>query len=117
MALHDWSKPLITADGRKEWLESVRVRLLDPYTIVASVVMRTKSGRTHLPCIADRGSMFECGQNTAANPVRGGAERIDGPTLITCKRCTLLALMTLGRRGLLKWSACARRPRSSRRKS
>lgn len=104
MSLNDWSGP----HGD---LHSPRVRLLDPYTLVANEVLRTVSGKTHIPCVIGRRGleMFECGKNSAMRRVRGPVERIRGPTLVTCLKCTLIALQRLGRDGKLKWSACARK--------
>jgi len=98
-----------------------RLRLVSPYDIVSSVVMQTASGATHLPAVAgvkgkpQRNPMFECGLNSSANGLTPVPKRIDGPTIVSCRRCTMIALLRLSREGLLKWSACARRPVRGRR--
>lgn len=107
-SLHDWTHPAVDSD----LLRSVRVRLLDPYTVVSTeVTLNRKTGKTHLPALGGRSDigMTECGKNTRLRPMsEKHLEAISGPTLVTCQRCTLQALQLLARRGLLKWSKCSK---------
>lgn len=84
---------------------SPRVRLLSPYVLVADRAAQSKSGLTHLATlVTENGAvrldpMTECGMNTALKPQP--MAWVKGPVRIGCRRCTIIALLTLAREGRL----------------
>lgn len=108
MKLHDWSEDGkarrdLKGDVWRSW--SPRVRLLTPYVLVADRAAQSTSGATHLATVVAVNGvlrldpMTECGANSSSRPQP--MEWIKGPVRITCRRCTTIALLALGREGRL----------------
>lgn len=80
---------------------ATRVRMAGPYSVVADVCYQTSSGKTHVAAVNhSKDPIFECGLNSASRPLRNAVQ--NGPTLITCCRCALLAISRLLRDGKIE---------------
>lgn len=108
IALDEWiDEPHRNAiTGKLVYVYSPRVRLLNPYTLVASrAAQAVANGRTHLASLVVEDGvtrldpMTVCGMNTGSKP--HAMRWVNGPTRIECKRCTTIALLKLGREGRL----------------
>ena len=90
-------------DAWRSW--SPKVRLLTPYVLVADRAAQSKSGATHLATLVEVNGalrldpMTECGLNSSSK--QQPMTWVKGPVRVTCRRCTTIALLQLGREGQL----------------
>lgn len=105
--LNEWSngEPRRDLKGNLNRAYSPKVRLLTPYVLIADRAAQSKSGTTHLATAFEVNGvlrldpMTECGMNASSRP--SPMTWVKGPVRVTCRRCTTIALLTLGREGRL----------------